>query len=97
LSFTRLHFSIITDTLLSVFLPAYRFQAKVREVAHPKFYWFEPGVARAAGLPYDSARPALAGGTGKTDHAGKRSYAFNGIEILPVKRFLERLHAGEVF
>ena len=29
-------------------LPAYRPNAKVREQTHPKFYWFDPGVARAA-------------------------------------------------
>lgn len=45
------YFSILTDTLLGAFLPSYRPQAKVREAAHPKFYWFDAGVARsAAGL-----------------------------------------------
>lgn len=48
------YFSILEDTLLGNFLPAYRPMAKVREQAHPKFYWFDPGVARAAaGLLYD--------------------------------------------
>jgi predicted AAA+ superfamily ATPase len=42
------YFSILEDTLLAHFLPAYRPQVKVREQAHPKFYWFDPGVARAA-------------------------------------------------
>jgi uncharacterized protein len=42
------YFSILCDTLLGGFLPAYRPGAKVREQAHPKFYWFDPGVARAA-------------------------------------------------
>lgn len=42
------YFSILTDTLVGHFLPAWRPAAKVREVAHPKFYWFDPGVARAA-------------------------------------------------
>lgn len=42
------YFSILTDTLLGHFLPAWRPGVKVREVAHPKFYWFDPGVARAA-------------------------------------------------
>jgi predicted AAA+ superfamily ATPase len=50
------YFSILEDTLLGHFLPAYRPQAKVRELAHPKFYWFDPGVARAAaGLLRDPA------------------------------------------
>jgi predicted AAA+ superfamily ATPase len=42
------YFSILEETLLSHFLPAYRPGLKVRETAHPKFYWFDPGVARAA-------------------------------------------------
>ena len=42
------YFTILVDTLLGHMLPAYRPQAKVRERAHPKFYWFDPGVARAA-------------------------------------------------
>ncbi len=48
------YFSILEDTLLGNFLPAYRPGVKVREQAHPKFYWFDPGVARAAaGLLFD--------------------------------------------
>lgn len=42
------YFAILTDTLLGHFLPAWRPGVKVRESAHPKFYWFDPGVARAA-------------------------------------------------
>lgn len=42
------YFSILLDTLVGHFLPAWRPEAKVRERAHPKFYWFDPGVARAA-------------------------------------------------
>ena len=50
------YFSILTDTLVGHFLPAWRPAAKVREAAHPKFYWFDPGVARAAaGLHRDPA------------------------------------------
>ena len=48
------YFSILEDSLLSHRLPAYRPRMKVREQAHPKFYWFDPGVARsAAGLLFD--------------------------------------------
>jgi len=42
------YFSIIVDTLLGYFLPAWRAGLKVREAAHPKFYWFDPGIARTA-------------------------------------------------
>ena len=50
------YFSILTDTLLGHFLPAWRPGYKVREMSHPKFYWFDSGVARAAaGLLRDPA------------------------------------------
>lgn len=42
------YFSVLEDTLVGFLLPAYRPKAKVREQGHPKFYWFDPGVARAA-------------------------------------------------
>lgn len=42
------YLSILEDTLLTYKLPSYRPQVKVREAASPKFYWFDPGVARAA-------------------------------------------------
>ncbi|HNS19039.1 MAG TPA: AAA family ATPase [Sedimentisphaerales bacterium] len=48
------YFSILTDTLVGHFLPAYQPRLKVRERTHPKFYWFDVGVARAAaGLLHD--------------------------------------------
>ena len=40
------YFSILLDTLLGHFLPAWHPGLKVREATHPKFYWL--GVARAA-------------------------------------------------
>lgn len=43
------YFSVLLDTLIGHFLPAWRPGIKVREAAQPKFYWFDPGVARAAG------------------------------------------------
>ena len=50
------YFSILEDTLLGHFLPAYRPNVKVREQTRPKVYWFDPGVARAAaGLLFDPA------------------------------------------
>ena len=42
------YFSILQDSLLGHFLPAYKPKLKVREQTHPKFYWFDPGIARAA-------------------------------------------------
>ena len=42
------YFSVLNDTLIGHVLPAWRPGLKVREAAQPKFYWFDPGVARAA-------------------------------------------------
>jgi len=42
------YFTILEDTLLGYRLPAFRPGVKVREQTHSKFYWFDPGVARAA-------------------------------------------------
>ncbi|HEX5051668.1 MAG TPA: AAA family ATPase [Planctomycetota bacterium] len=41
------YFEILVDTLIGVWLPAWQPRLKVREVAHPKFYLFDPGVVRA--------------------------------------------------
>ena len=42
------YFSILEDTLLGFRLPALRLGRRAKEVAHPKFYFFDAGVARAA-------------------------------------------------
>ena len=42
------HFEILVDTLIGVWVPAWQPRLKVREAALPKFYFFDPGVARAA-------------------------------------------------
>lgn len=47
-STVNVYFTILQDTLLGHFLPAYQPRLKVRERSHPKFHWFDPGVARAA-------------------------------------------------
>ena len=41
------YFATLVDTLIGFWLPAWRKRAKVKEVASPKFYLFDPGVARA--------------------------------------------------
>jgi predicted AAA+ superfamily ATPase len=41
------YFAALIDTLIGFWLPAWRKRAKVKEVASPKFYLFDPGVVRA--------------------------------------------------
>jgi len=41
------YFATLVDTLIGFWLPAWRRRAKVKEVASPKFYLFDPGVVRA--------------------------------------------------
>ncbi|MEW6319483.1 MAG: AAA family ATPase [Acidobacteriota bacterium] len=51
-------FDILVDTLVGDWLPAYRPRAKVKEVAQPKFYWFDPGVLYAAAGGFEQPLPA---------------------------------------
>lgn len=61
------YFAILTDTLVGHLLPAWRPGLKVREAAQPKFYWFDPGVARAAaGLLRDPVDRLWQGGALET-------------------------------
>ena len=56
------YFGILEDTLVGWRLPAWRKRAKVKEVAHPKFYLFDCGVQRAlAGLQRDKPSSAERG------------------------------------
>lgn len=41
------YFATLVDTLIGFWLPAWRKRAKVKEIASPKFYLFDPGVVRA--------------------------------------------------
>lgn len=54
----RGYFEVLVDTLVGSWLPAWRPRAKVKEVALPKFYWFDPGVLRAAAGGFDNPLPA---------------------------------------
>lgn len=42
-------FQILVDTLLATWLPAWKLKRAVKQVAHPKFYLFDTGVARQLG------------------------------------------------
>ncbi len=41
------YFDTLIDTLIGCWLPAWRPRAKVKEISHPKFYFFDSGVVRA--------------------------------------------------
>jgi predicted AAA+ superfamily ATPase len=53
----RGYFEVLVDTLIGDWLPGYRPRAKVKEVALPKFYWFDPGVLHAAAGGFDQPLP----------------------------------------
>ncbi len=48
------YFDILTDTLLGYWIPAWQLKRSTRQHTHPKFYFFDTGVARALSgrLPY---------------------------------------------
>lgn len=41
------YFEILSDTLVGFWLEAWKLKRATKQVAHPKFYFFDPGVARA--------------------------------------------------
>ena len=41
------YFEVLVDTMLGSWLPAWRPRARVKEIGHPKFYFFDTGVVRA--------------------------------------------------
>ncbi len=53
------YFSILEDTLIGFYLPAFSRSTRMAYTKHPKFYFFDTGVARAASLSLDTyLRPA---------------------------------------
>jgi predicted AAA+ superfamily ATPase len=40
-------FEVLVDTLLGFWLPAWKLKRATKQVAHPKFYFFDTGVVRA--------------------------------------------------
>jgi predicted AAA+ superfamily ATPase len=40
-------FEILIDTLMGYWLPAWKLKRATKQIAHPKFYFFDPGVSRA--------------------------------------------------
>lgn len=54
----RGYFDVLVDTLIGDWLPAWRPRLKVKEVALPKFYWFDTGVLNAAVGGFDQPLPA---------------------------------------
>ena len=57
------YLDILQDTLLAFRLPAYEGRLRVKEKRHPKLYWIDPGIVRAARRrfepPSDEERGAL--------------------------------------
>ena len=57
------YLDVLEDTLLAFRLPAWEGRLRVKEKTHPKLYWIDPGIARAArrkfGPVIDEERGAL--------------------------------------
>ncbi len=41
------YFDVLVETLIGTYLPSWRRRVKIKEVGHPKFYFFDPGLVRA--------------------------------------------------
>lgn len=55
------YLEVLEDTLLTRRLPAYQARLRVRERKHPKLYWMDPGVARAAKGAHGRVAPEESG------------------------------------
>lgn len=55
------YLGVLEDTLLAQRLPAFEARLRARERKHPKLYWVDPGVARAARSARDSIGPEETG------------------------------------
>lgn len=55
------YFDILDDTLIGYWLPAWKLKQATKQIAHPKFYLFDTGVARALSgrLPYPPTQEEL--------------------------------------
>lgn len=55
------YFEVLIDTLMGSWLPAWKLKRATKQVCHPKFYFFDPGVCRAltGRLPYDPTQEEL--------------------------------------
>lgn len=55
------YFSILVDTLIGYWLPAWSLNSSTKQVEHPKFYFFDTGVVRAISgrLPYSASPEEL--------------------------------------
>ncbi len=51
------YFEILQDTLIGYWLPTWKLKRATKQIAHPKFYFFDAGIARALSgrLPYPAA------------------------------------------
>lgn len=49
------YFSILVDTMIGTWLPAWSLNSSTKQVEHPKFYFFDMGIVRALSgrLPYE--------------------------------------------
>jgi predicted AAA+ superfamily ATPase len=77
------YFSVLEDTLLGFFLPAFRTSIRKRQSLHPKFYFFDLGVLNAAqGLLTVPVAP-------QTSRYGELFESFVILEIHRLSQYLE--------
>jgi predicted AAA+ superfamily ATPase len=77
------YFEILVDTLIGFWLPAWRPRAKVKEVAHAKFYFFDTGAVRA-----------LAGHLREPLGAEERGHLLETYVLHELRAWLNRAAAG---
>lgn len=89
------YLEVLEDTLVARRLPAYEARLRTRERKHPKLYWMDAGVARAA----KGASAELPGLRRRVlVHRGDRpTRTEDGIDVWPVETFLQALEQGRLW
>jgi predicted AAA+ superfamily ATPase len=88
------YFEILRDLLIGYFLPPFTKKAKRRLIAHPKFYYFDPGVYHAIRPvgPYDT--PKEVGGISLETLVHQQINAVNELLELGYKMYYFRTSTG---
>lgn len=78
------YFSLLEDTLIGFYLPAFNRSMRIAQARHPKFYFFDTGVARAASLALNTRL------TASTYEFGRLFEHFVVLEIIKTNDMFEK-------
>ena len=77
------YFEVLVDTLIGFWLPAWQPKAKIKEIAHSKFYFFDPGVVRV-----------LASNVRSPLSDGEKGFQFETYLLNEIRAYIEYANTG---